>query len=215
MRGTLLYIAVAAWCMGLSSPNVPFTLATTMSFTVPIFVLVLAFFILKEKVTFSRWIAAILGLAGIVISMDPLSTGLNASALIFIVAVICFASLDVINKIFVVKESIFAMLFYSSVVTTIIGFVPALGVWQDPSLYELTLLFMLGAGGNLILYFILKAIALVDISALAPLRYMELIFGAGFAFFIFEESIQHSILLGCTVIIPATLYLAYSESRRS
>ncbi|MDP1723695.1 MAG: DMT family transporter [Alphaproteobacteria bacterium] len=215
IRGALLFVAVAAWSMGLSAKDVPFTLATTMSFTVPIFVLILAYIFLKEKIALSRWAAAILGLFGILVSLEVHSADFNIYSLVFLISVIFFASLDIINKVLIVKESTLAMLFYSALVTTIIGFIPAILVWQNPTLNELFLLFILGAGGNLILYFILKAFALVDVSALAPLRYVEIIFSTAFAYFLFHEQLKNSILLGCAIIIPATLFLAYTEAKKT
>src|ERR1700722_4761711 len=53
MRALLLVLAVAPWCYGVAA--LPLTLATTISFTVPFFVLPMAKIFLKEHVEWQRW----------------------------------------------------------------------------------------------------------------------------------------------------------------
>jgi len=211
IRGTLFYIAIACWCLAITSEGIRLTLVTAMTFTIPIFILILARIFLKEKVTKSRFFAALLGLSGIVVSFSDV----NLMALALLVSVIIFAGLDVINKVLVSKESTFVLIFYSSLVTTVVGAIPMFFVWEMPSPQELGFLFILGIGGNFVIYCILKAFALAPVSALGPFRYIEFVFSAIFGYVLFNEFPQEETLIGCAIIIPATLYLGYSESRRS
>jgi len=72
-----------------------------------------------------------------------------------------FASLDVLNKIFIGKESFWAMIFYTALFTTVIAAVPAAMAWVTPTGAQLGLLAILGAGANLLLYCLLKSFSLV------------------------------------------------------
>jgi S-adenosylmethionine uptake transporter len=213
IRGVLLFAAILCWTMGVVSEGIHLTLVTTISFTVPIFVIVLAYFILREKIPSRRWIATLAGFAGMVVSIGTLEADFNYRSLFLIGSALMFASLDIINKLLVVKESMLAMLFYSAIFTTLIGLWPAMLHWQTPTYMELFWLLCLGIGANLVLYFLLKAFALADVSALAPFKYTELLFSMMFGYFLFMEVPKYSTLLGCSIIIPATLYLAYTESK--
>lgn len=211
IRGSLFYIAIACWCLAITSEGIRLTLVTAMTFTIPIFILILARIFLKEKVTKSRLFAAMLGLLGIIVSFSDF----NVMALALLVSVIIFAGLDVINKVLVSKESTFVLIFYSSLVTTIVGAYPMIYFWEMPTLSEFGFLFILGIGGNFVIYCILRAFALAPVSALGPFRYIEFVFSALFGYMLFNEFPKESTLIGCAIIIPATLYLGYSESKRS
>ena len=121
--------------------------------------------------------------------------------------------LDIINKKYVIKESMISMLFYSALVTSLISIPPSIVYWQTPEYSELVLLFALGAGGSLILFFLLKAFSLVYATAIAPYRYLELLFSAAAGYIIFNEFPENSTLYGALIIIPATLFIIYSEKQ--
>jgi S-adenosylmethionine uptake transporter len=211
IRGLLLFFGIVSWIFGLKF--VPVSTATIFSFSVPLFTLALASFFLSEKILWQRWIVTLIGFIGIFITINPEATDFNPQILIFILSSIAFAMLDIINKKFIVQESMLSMLFYSALVTSILAFPAALYYWQIPTLLELTLLFILGCSSSLILFFLLKAFASVDATALAPYRYFELIISSLMAYFIFGEVPQKAALHGCLIIIPATLFIIYSEKR--
>lgn len=210
-RGALLFFGMTAWNFGLNIA--PVTTATVISWSIPLITLVLAVFFLSEKIIWQRWLVTIIGLIGIIITLKPNSSEFNPSVLIFVLAAISFSALDIINKKFIVKESMLSMLFYSALVTAILALLPTISCWQTPNLQELTLLFILGASANLILFFILKAFALIDITAIAPYRYLELIISSLAAYFVFNELPEKATLYGALVLIPSTLFIIYSEKK--
>jgi S-adenosylmethionine uptake transporter len=210
-RGVLLFFAMTSWTYGLTVA--PITTATVISFSIPLFVLVFGVFFLKENIIWQRWVAVIAGFVGLVIIFTPENAAFNPFSLLFIAAAVAFAILDIINKRFVIKESMISMLFYSAAITSILALPLAVIYWKTPTLYELTLLFILGASGNLLLFFILKAFSIVDVTATTPYRYLELIFSAGASYLIFNEVINKNTMYSALVIIPATLFVIYSESK--
>ena len=108
----------------------------------------------------------------------------------------------------------FSMLFYSNIVTLILATVPAYMSFAMPSIHDLFLLLLLGAGANLILYFLLKSFALTDASSVAPYRYVELLFSAILGYLIFNEIPTIHTLIGAFIIIPCTLFVIYNEIKR-
>jgi S-adenosylmethionine uptake transporter len=211
IRGLLLFLGIAGWTYGLSIA--PVTTATVISFTVPIFVLILGIFFLSENIIWQRWAVTIVVFAGLVITLDPSAKDFNPEILVFIASAVCFAILDIINKKFVIKESMISMLFYSAIITAIFALPFALQDWVTPNIEELLLLFALGASANLILFFLLKAFSVADATALAPYRYFELIVSATIAYFIFQEIPTETTIIGSLLIIPSTLFIIYSENK--
>jgi len=207
IRGLFLFAGISFWCAGLNVVKI--SLATTINFTIPIFVAVLAVIFLKEKFTVFRFIATVFGFIGVIVSMDISSADFNVISLSLLISSFLFASLDVINKKFVTDETTMSMLFYSNIFTSLLSVIPAIYVWQPVSGKALLLLLLLGVVANVILYFILKAFELVDASAVAPYRYIELLFSSILGYLFFNEVPDSHILYGAIVIIMATLFVLY------
>ncbi|MDF3047773.1 MAG: hypothetical protein K0R73_891 [Candidatus Midichloriaceae bacterium] len=212
-RGLILFLAMSVWCYGLTI--VPIVHATLTTFTIPLFLLLLAPVFLKEKISMSLIFATITGFIGAVISFDVMHVDFEFSSMVLLISALLFALLDVINKRFVQKESMLSMLFYSALVTSALGFIPAYMVWQNPSFDDLMILFYLGAGGNAILYCLLKAFSLVPASSIAPYRYLELIFSSIVGFVIFAEVPTMMIIFGSMLIIPSTLFITFAKTQES
>ena len=213
IRSLLLVLAIAPWCYGVAA--LPLTLATTLAFTVPFFVLPLAKIFLKEHVGWQRWFATLFGFIGIIVALHPTGDTFNPMALMLVASTIMFATLDIINKKLLTEdETLLSMLFYSALGTAVLGFIPALLTWETPTFQELSFLLLLGGGGSLILFCLLKAFAATEVSALAPFKYFELILSGIFGFIIFQEFPTVSTLFGAAIIVPSTLYIAFYETRQ-
>ena len=215
IRGALLCGGIILWILGLS--RVHMAAATLVSFSIPLFVLVLSGIFLKESVGWSRWIATCLGFVGVIIIVGPDTSGaFDPVTLSLILAAVLFASLDVMNKLVVVKgETMLSMLFYSALATTVLTFPALFFYWEAPTTTELLLGLCLGIGANLILYCLLRAFSLADASAIAPLRYIEFLLAAAFSYIVFAELPTDMIYYGAAIIIPATLFIVYYEGLAS
>jgi S-adenosylmethionine uptake transporter len=211
IRGLVVCVAIGLW--GQSVKTVPITTATVISFTVPIFVLILAPVFLKERVTWPMWLATLIGFLGILLVLQPNSTSLNKESFYLIMAAGLFGLLDVINKKYVTNEPVLCMLFYSSLVATLGVIIPALQHWHTPNTQALLWLAALGGGSNLILYCLLRAFSLANASSLAPFRYLELLISMGVGYSFFQEMPSKYTYLGAIIIIPCTLFIGYYQSR--
>lgn len=202
LRGGLLFIAMSLWTHGMQLA--PIATATMMSFTVPIFVLLLAPIFLQERVTKKLWLATLGSFGGIVLVLNPSQTTFQSASLFFILAALLFGLLDVVNKKYVTQEPMLCMLFYSNLVASLLLALPAFYAVSHPGKDDLVLLGLLGIGSNLILFFLLRAFALTDASSLAPLRYLELLISIGLGYVLFQEVPTGYSYLGAAVIIPCT-----------
>jgi S-adenosylmethionine uptake transporter len=211
LRGMLIFVAIGLWGQGIQSA--PITTATIMSFTVPIFVLLLAPIFLKERVSWPMWLATLVGFMGILIVLQPDTKNFHQGTLYFIIAASLFGLLDIINKKYVTAEPMLCMLFYSTLFA--IGFVliPAIHHWHTPTSQEILWLVALGGGSNLILYCLLRAFSLANASSLAPFRYLELLISMAIGYIFFQELPNPHSYLGAVIIIPCTLFIGYYQSR--
>ena len=211
-RGLLLFLGIAGWTYGLSIAQI--TTGTVITFTIPLFVLVLGVFFLNENIIWQRWVVTIVAFLGLIITLNPNSADFNPNVLVFVGSAMLFAILDITNKKFVIKETMISMLFYSAIVTALLAFPFAMLNWITPTTHELILLFILGSSANLILFFILKAFSCADATAIAPYRYFELVVSAIIAYIVFNEIPSDATILGSLIVIPSTLFIIYSEKRQ-
>jgi S-adenosylmethionine uptake transporter len=212
-RGVLLFFGIVAWIYGLKFVQV--TTASVIGFSIPIFTLVLGFFILKENISVQRWLISITGFVGVVVAISPHLSVVNSYVIVLILSAIIFAGLDIINKKFVETETSMSMLFYSSVTTALLTLPFAIFFWKSLVLQDLLLLMILGISANLILWFILKAYAIADATAVAPYRYIELIISAVLCYLIFEDVPAPATWYGALIIIPSVFFIMHSETKRS
>ncbi len=211
LRGVLLFFGMSSWMYSITI--VPIATATIVNFSIPIFVLILARIFLKENVTLSRWIVTLIGFAGIITTLR-LHDCCRFDSMTLLFGAIIFASLDVINKSVVKKESMLAMLFYSALISSLLAMPQAILNWQELSIQHICLFMLLGIGANMILYCLLQAFSYADASALAPYRYLELPISLIVGYLLFNDSPDKYSILGAAMIIPATAFIVYSETQK-
>jgi S-adenosylmethionine uptake transporter len=216
LRGVLGAISFYLYTYSLT--RLPIVEVVTILWTTPIFGLVLSIIFLREKVSPARWIATIIGFVGLAfISLCGSEAHLVLKFLyiIPIMSALLFAAQDVMIKKMVVHENSATMLLYFAIVAAAFTLAPTIMCWQPPSLFELSLLLLLGSSANLMQWFIFKAFEAADLSALAPYRYLEFLMAAGAGYIFFEEIPGMNVITGAIIIILSTLQLALNERRQS
>jgi S-adenosylmethionine uptake transporter len=213
VRGGLFALAMVPW--GFSVISLPLPTVTTIGFTTPIFITLLAGIFLKERLGWQRLLATGMGFVGIMVSAQFTLTGsVNIMAGLAILATLLFAVLDIVNKrLLILNEGIQSLMFYSALWTTLWTLPFALYYWKTPSMTELGLLALLGLGGNCLLGCILKSLSYCEVSSLQPLRYIEFIFSSVLSVLVFQKWPTGSDIAGIMIIIPCTLYLVHHEFR--
>jgi S-adenosylmethionine uptake transporter len=210
IRGLVLFSSITLWCSGLKS--IPLNVVSLINFTTPMFTLIFAAIMLKENIGWTRWIATLCGFIGVGIVIGPGTSSFPVvGALILLLGASMFALLDIINKMLVSKESILASMFYTAIITMALSAVPAIILWEPLSIYQFGLFFLLGMSSNFLLFCILKSFSLVDVSAVAPFRYFELIFACLFGYVLFGEVVTAKTILGAAIIVPNAFYLMIRE----
>lgn len=213
--------AMACWICGASQTSLPSI--TTISFSCPLFVLPLAYIFLGEKSDWRRMLSVSMGFLGVlIIAFFEKSSANNVGGFMslhpgigfLLLGAVLFALSDIVNKKMISSENLYSLLFYFYLGTAVISFIPALLVWKSVSHTELFYLLILGVGGVSILYCILKAANATEISAIAPYKYVELVFSICFGYVLFKEVIKMSTVIGASLIIPSALLIAYYEIKK-
>lgn len=212
IRGLIFFSGISLWCYGLKF--LPITIATVLSFTVPLFTLPLSYVFLKESVTWARWGSSLMGFLGITIIVIPSIYDFSWIAFTLIISSFLFAVLDIINKKFIDQNDIIGMLFWSALITACLSMIPTYWVWEMPTLHQVCLLAVSGMGANLVIYCLLKAFVYIEASALAPFHYLEFPLSLLTAFIFFQEIPSWYTILGASIIIVSMLFMTLYEFYR-
>ncbi|MDR1436126.1 MAG: DMT family transporter [Puniceicoccales bacterium] len=212
-RGAILFAATVCWCVGLAHTQL--SMAVLIGFSMPLILLVLARVFLGERISRWRWLATAVGFVGIAFAANPpWICGFNFYAIPLLLSATCFAILDILNRRYATKESLWAMIFYGSLWTAVFSAYPAISNWTRPDMNGWILAISLGASANLLLFCLMRALRLIEASATAPYRNVEFLFSIAVGYVFFGEKIDRPTLVGASIVFPATLALAIYESRR-
>lgn len=211
--GRALAGGVGVMCGFYALTHLPLAEATAIGFTQPLFTVLLAGLVLHELVGPRRWLATAVGFLGVLVMLRPGSGLLETAALVALLGALAAAVVRLLIKQLSATEAPLTILLYQGMMTSLITALPAVLVWQTPSLPEITLMFLGTACGSLAQLCMIQGYAAADASALAPFDYARLPIAALFGFFLFAEVPDLYSLLGALLIAASTLYIALREAR--
>ncbi len=209
-RGILGAIAMGCAYFGLS--RMPLAAYNALSFSKPLFAVLLAVIILHETVLWRRWAATFVGFLGVVVMMRPGTAAFDPNGLFALGDALCIAILITVLKKLPAYERPLAMLFYFGLVSSPIALTLALPHWTWPGGETWAMLGAIGAIGALSQYWWILAFRAGEASAVAPFDYSRLLFAALFGFAFFAEVPGGWTLAGAALIVASTIYIARREA---
>lgn len=193
MNTLLIYYAFSA---------LPLAEAYVLGFLSPIFVAVVAFIMVGERLSLRGWIGVILGFAGVIWVLQPGSATLSAGHFAALGSALFFAIAQVMLRRAKNDESdkalVLALLIVQSVFAGLLALYNGLvqPVWQDLGLAVL--------GGGLIAFaqtMIVKAFRLGSASVVAPVQYSQIIWGLFYGALLFNAPVELHMLVGAVIIL--------------
>lgn len=212
LRGLLGIMAMSGMIFALTHARLADV--TTMSFTRTLFAVLLATLILRETVGWRRWSAVLAGFLGVVVMMRPGAEGFNPYLLSALGAAFSGACVIMVVKTLGKTEPATRIVFYFGAFGTLLAAPGALWFWNWPSLEQWVLLLALSAIGTAGQTLMVRGWSSGEASAVAPFTYAQIIYAAGFGFFIFGEVLDIWTLVGAGIIVASTLYIARREARQ-
>ncbi len=204
--------AVITWFTALSL--VPLAEATAVHMSSPVFVTIGAFFFLREKVNPRRWLAIGIGVIGTLVIVRPGLVSVNLGIVFVLISAVSSAGSWLIAKSLSNTDDSASSVFYLTWWIALIILVPALFVWQWPTLEEFLWFPLIGAMISLAHFTAMKGYKLADASALEPFRFVRLLFATAIGFFIFGEIPGIWSWIGGTMICSAMILAAKKETSR-
>jgi len=212
-RGGVHTVGLILWFTAL--PKIPMADITAIGFTGPIFIMIGAAWFLGEPMHRDRWIAALIGFAGVMVVVLPNLQGSGGwYNLVMLAASPVFAASFLITKALTRYEKPGVIVLWQSITVSIFSIPMALMNWQDPTLLQWVAFFAAGVLGTAGHYSLTRAFHTADISATQSLRFLDLIWASLMGWWVFSDVPSHSTWLGALVILLSTVWIARREGRR-
>ncbi|MEE2715791.1 MAG: DMT family transporter [SAR324 cluster bacterium] len=213
-----LFITVAQFCFYLALARLEFATATTLMFSGPLLITLLSIPVHGHKVGFSRWLAVLVGFAGVMLVMRPGSEVFSWVALLPLGAAFCYACTSVTAKLFddsvptalINLFTVVGALAGSTTVVLVTGGYVRVGAVED----WLWLLGMGTAGGTAV-FCLISAYRMTAPSNLSPFEYFGIPIAFTIGWFFFAEAPFGRLFPGVLLIIGGGLLIVWHELRKS
>lgn len=192
--------------------RLPLAESTTISFSAPLFMLILAQAVLGETVGWHRRIAAGVGFVGVLIATRPGLDGVSAASAAMLLSAFTMACGMVCVKALARTETPLSILVIFSVAVVFIDAIPAALVWRTPTFAETLWMLVIAGLGTLGQYLYIRAYRAGEASLVAPFNFLQLPFAVGIGALLFGEAPGLSTLAGGLIIVASGLYIMQRES---
>ncbi len=191
----------------------PLTEATAISYTSPLFSVMLAILFLHERTDMYRIIALIAGFFGVIIIVRPGIAVIQLGALLAILTSALWAIVDMITKIQTHYEKLSSETFYITLFMSLASLPLALLDWRMPTLIQWGSLILLGTVFLINFFAYFQALRFADLSLILPFDFIRLLFTMLLAYILFGEVMNIWSGVGAIIILSSAVYLAHRESQ--
>ena len=211
LRGALLLITTCFMFSGLA--YLPFAENIAIYMIGPVITTILAFFILKEKITLTQVIIVIVGLIGAIIISKPNSNVFNYAIIFPFLAAMCFAFFTIFTKFLNTSDSNQTTLLFTAFSGSVLSFPFIFFYWETPNFNQLALMFCLGSLATIGHFFFIEALKVINASFAAPFVYLTVLLAAFWGFFIYDEIPDDNTILGAFLIILAGIIISRIKTK--
>ncbi|MBK0401117.1 DMT family transporter [Limibaculum sp. M0105] len=195
--------------------KLPLATSTILFFLAPVFATVLAIPLLGEQVGPRRWAATAAGFIGTLVILRPGFGGFEPAMIAAVASSMCFAGALMLGRLITDRDGTEGVFVSSSVIVAIATLPPALAHWSIPvEAWQWAAIATLVAGSSMRTYADIRAYAVGDAGFVAPFTYLRLVTVGGAGYILFSEAVDGPTIVGGTIIIASTLYIAIRERQR-
>ena len=191
--------------------ELPLAVVVSLSYAAPLFITVLSIFLLSEKVGVFRWLAVLIGFIGVVIIAEPGFKGMNYLYFLPLIFCIGMAFVTITIRKLSTTEPIWLISIFFTITISIAGLTTLPMGWIMPNFQDFILLALIGVTGGSANLFLTQSYKLSEVSLVAPLKYLALIFAIIFGYLIWNEIPTLKTLIGSSLVVLASLIIFRRE----
>jgi drug/metabolite transporter (DMT)-like permease len=211
VRVAVSLFSMLAWFYALSL--IPIGEVTAIGFLSPAFATLGAILLLGEKVRVRRWAALIVGFAGAMIILRPAASPLGLGQICAVLSAMATGLTAVLIKQLTARDDPDKIVFLTNLMLLPLSLLPALFVWQWPTLAMLPPLIGMGVCAVVGHVALVRGYASTDASLAQTLEFSRLPFTVALAYLAFGETIDAWTWTGALIIFTSAVYITRREAR--
>lgn len=194
---------------------IPLSQLTALEFTNPIWVAMLAPFLLGEKLTRARVIAAGLGFCGVLVVAQPGVSPFGPGHTAALAAGFCFALNTLYTRKIMAFDPVMCVLFWMTLSQGLMSLALSLpGGVPIPSTAILPWILVVGLTGITAHYALTSALRFAPANVVAPMEFLRLPILAMVGMLMYGEPLRVAVFVGAAIIIAGNLVSLRAETRR-
>lgn len=206
IRSILLMLATVSNFIAIR--YLPLTITSTILFSAPTIVCILAWPLLGERVGPWRWFAICIGFFGILIVIRPFGESLHWAVFLSLGNALFFALYLILTRKLADVVASDTLQFYTGFIGTIALLPFGLAEWQNPqTAYQWMVLFGLGAFAWLGHGLLIRANNFAPASALTPFGYSFILYLTIWSYFVFNDRPDFWTIIGACIVITSGLII--------
>jgi drug/metabolite transporter (DMT)-like permease len=202
-RNSMHFCAQLGWFYALTL--IPIGQVVAIEFTMPIWTAILAAMFLGERITLWKVGAIALGLIGVLMIVRPATGEINPGQLIALAAAVGFGISIVVVKSLTRTEQTLAIIFWMLAVQTAASALPALYVWQWPSLGTFGWCVVVAFCGTFSHYCMARALLYADATVVIPMDFLRVPLTAALGWLLYSERLDAFTVFGAALILAGNL----------
>jgi len=191
--------------------ELPLAVVVSLSYAAPLFITVLSIFLLSEKVGVFRWLAVLIGFIGVIIIAEPGFKGMNYLYFLPLIFCIGMAFVTITIRKLSTTEPIWLISIFFTITISLAGLATIPMGWIMPNFQDFILLALIGVTGGSANLLLTQSYKLSEVSLVAPLKYLALIFAIIFGYLIWNEIPTIKTLIGASLVVLASLIIFRRE----
>ena len=211
IRGALFLATAILMVLGLSL--LPIATVTAIAFAGPVFVAALSVPLLGEQVGWRRWIAVLIGFAGVLVIVRPTGAQFEWALLVPVAAALANALRDLYTRVVARTDSSISILFWSSAIVSVAALASIPFGWQPLTAAAVFWFLLTGAVSAGAHFLMIEALRLGDAALIAPFRYTALIWATIYGFLFWGDLPGLWVIAGAGLVIASNIYMIHREAR--
>jgi len=189
--------ALIVWALS----ALPIATVTAIVFSSPVVVLVFSMRMLGERVSWARWIAVIIGFAGVLAIIRPGGVGFEWALLIPVAAAVASGLRDLMTRRLARSDTSISVLFWASALMVAVTlFTIPLG-WQPLTLAASIWLIVNGVLNASAHFLMIEALRLGAAGLVSPFRYTAILWATVAGFLVWQEVPDVMTMIGAAMLV--------------
>lgn len=206
-------IVVSGVCGFYAFSTLPLAQVYAILFATPLLVTVLSVPLLGERVGTHRWLAVVVGLAGVLIVLRPGQSELALGHLAALGGAVSGALASVITRRLGTGEKPVVLLLWPMLGNFVLTGAALSLDYVPMTLGDLALAGVIAVLGLIAGFLVILSYRVGEATVVAPMQYSQILWATAYGWFLFQERLDGPTIIGAGIIIASGLYIVYRETR--